>query len=160
MSEILEQRICIKFCFKLGKTCAETIVMIKRAYKEESMGKSQIAEWFKRFKEGRTSVESDPRSGRPSTTTTTENIERVRLAINQDRRLSVRKLESELGIPKSNVWNILTENLQMTRVCAKFVPKLLTEEQKNLRLEIAEDNLELMNNDENLIKKIVTGDES
>lgn len=134
--------------------------MMKTAFGDECMSKTQIKEWYKRFKDGRTSVDSNPRSGRPSTTTTPDNIERVRLAINEDRRLTVRELECDLGIPKTSVWKILTENLQMVRVCAKFIPKLLTVEQKNLRLEIARDNLEMVNNDENLLKKIITGDES
>ncbi|GFX97186.1 histone-lysine N-methyltransferase SETMAR [Trichonephila clavipes] len=48
----------------------------------------------------------------------------------------------------------------MTRVCAKFIPKLLSDQQKNLRLEIAQDNLEMINSDENFLKKIITGDET
>ena len=64
--------------------------MIKKAFVDESMGITQIKEWYKRFKNGRTSVDSDPRSGRRSLTTTPENIERVQLAIEGDRRLTVR----------------------------------------------------------------------
>ena len=66
-----------------------------------------------------TSVDSDPRSGRPSLTATTENIERVRLAIEGDRRLTVRELENDLGILKTTFWEILNKILGMTRVCAK-----------------------------------------
>ena len=63
--------------------------MIQKAFVDERVGITQIKEWYRRFKNGRTSVDSDPRSGRPSLTTTTENIERVRLAIEGDRRLTV-----------------------------------------------------------------------
>ncbi|GFU53074.1 histone-lysine n-methyltransferase setmar-like protein [Trichonephila clavipes] len=45
----------------------------------------------------------------------------------------------------------------MTRVCAKFIPKLLSD---HLRLEIAQDNLEMIHSDENFLKKIITGDET
>ncbi|GFW53215.1 protein GVQW3 [Trichonephila clavipes] len=141
MAERTEQRICIKFCFNLGKSCMETLEMLQKAFKDECMGKTQIKVWHGRFKNGRTSVDSDPRSGRPSTGTLSHNIERVRVAVEQDRRLTVRELEDEIRIPKSTVWRILTENLGMTRVCAKFIPKLLSDQQKNLRLEIAQDNL-------------------
>lgn len=134
--------------------------MLKKAFGEESMGMTQIKEWYKRFKNGRMSVDSDPRSGRPSSTLTTENIDRVRLAIEEDRRLTVRELENDLGIPKTCVSRILTENLNMTRVCAKFILKMLTKEQKNLCVEIARDNLELVTHDENVLKKVITGDES
>lgn len=160
MTESTEQRICIRFCFKSEKTCAETVQMMQKAFGDNCMSKTRIYEWYNRFKNGRESVDSDARSGRPSLTTTPQNIERVRLAIMEDRRLTVRELESDLGIPKTIVWEILTEKLGMTRVCAKFIPKLLTAEQKNLRFEIAQDNLEMVNNDENMLKKIITGDES
>ncbi|KAL4105054.1 hypothetical protein QTP88_020329 [Uroleucon formosanum] len=156
----LEQRICIKFCFNLEKTCTETIQMLQKAFGDDCMGKTQIKEWFKRFKNGRTSVASDPRSGRPSTGKTSDNVECVRAAIEQDHRLTTRELEDDLGIPKSTVHRILTEDLGMTRVCAKFIPKLLSEQQKSLRLEIAQDNLEMINSDENFLKKVITGDES
>ncbi|XP_020299181.1 putative uncharacterized protein FLJ37770, partial [Pseudomyrmex gracilis] len=160
MTEKLDQRICIKFCFNLGKTSSETIDMLNKAFRKDCMSKARIKEWYRRFKDGRTSVDSDSRSGRPSSAITPKNVERVRLAIEEDRRLTVRELESDLGIPKTTVWRILTENLAMARVCAKFIPKLLMAEQKNLCFEIAQDNLEMISNDENVLKKIITGDES
>ena len=64
---------------------------------------TRIKEWYNRFKGGRTSVDSDSRSGQPSTTKTLDTIERVRLAIEGDRRLTVRELENDLGIPKTTV---------------------------------------------------------
>ena len=134
--------------------------MIQKAFVDESMGITQIKEWYRRFRNGRTSVDSDPRSGRPSLTTIPENIERVRLAIKGDRRLTVRELENDLGIPKTTVWQILNKILGMTRVCAKFIPKLLTTEQKDLRSEIAQDNLEPVSDDENVLTKVIIGDES
>ena len=48
----------------------------------------------------------------------------------------------------------------MTRVCAKLIPKLLTTEQKDLRSEIAQDNLEMVSDDGNVLKKVITGAES
>ena len=160
MTERTDQRICIKFCFNLGKSCTETIEMIQKAFVDESKGITQIKEWYKQFKNGRTSVDSGPRSGRPSLKTTPENIERVRLAIKGDRRLTVRELENDLGIPKTTVSEILNKILGMTRMCAKFIPKSLTTEQKDLRSEIAQDNVEIVSDDENVLKKVITGDES
>ena len=134
--------------------------MIQKAFVDESMGITQIKEWYRQFKNGRTSVDSDPRSIRPLLKTTPENIERVRLAIEGDRGMTVRELENDLGIPKTTVWEILNKILGMTRVCAEFIPKLLTTEQKDLRSEIAQDNLEMVSDDENVLKKVITGDES
>ena len=118
MTEKQDQRICIKFCFQLGKRSSETIQMMQKALGNECMSKTQIKEWYNRFKGGRTSVDSDSSSGRPSTTKTLANIERAWLAIVGDRRLTVRELENDLGIPKTTVWEILNKILGMTRVCA------------------------------------------
>ena len=78
MFESSKQRICIKFCFKIRKTATETYQLLQQAYSEDAMGRTQVFDWFGRFKEGRTSVESDPRSGRPSTSRNEEMITKVR----------------------------------------------------------------------------------
>jgi len=44
----------------------EKYQLLHQAYGEDAMGSTQVFDWFRRFKEGRASVESDPRSGRPS----------------------------------------------------------------------------------------------
>ena len=118
MTEKQDQRISIKFCFQLGKTSMETVQMMQKAFGNECMNKTRIKEWYNRFKGGRTTVESDSRSGRPLTTKSLDNIERVRLAIEGDRRLTVCELENDLGIPKTTVWEILNKILRITRVCA------------------------------------------
>ena len=64
MCESTEQRICITFCFKIGKPATERYQLLQQAYGEDAMGRTQVFDWFRRLKEGRISVESDPRSGR------------------------------------------------------------------------------------------------
>jgi len=65
MTDFLEQRTSIDFCFKLGKTASECYEIQKTAFGEQSMGGSQTFQWFSPFKEGRTSTDDDERSGRP-----------------------------------------------------------------------------------------------
>jgi len=45
--ESTEQRICIKFCFKIGKTATETYQLLQQAYGEDSMGRTQVFDWFR-----------------------------------------------------------------------------------------------------------------
>ena len=94
------------------------------------MSAPQIKVWHKSFKDGQESVESDARGGRPATSRAPENDERVRAAINEGRRLTVRELEADLGIPETTVPEILTQDFGMKRVVAKFTPQLLLPEQK------------------------------
>jgi hypothetical protein len=78
MADLKGQRICVKFCFKLGKTASETNEMLKTAFGDNAMGRTQTSEWFSRFKRGETSAEDSGRSDCPSTGPTDENVENVR----------------------------------------------------------------------------------
>ena len=52
MTEKQDQRICIKFCFQLGKTSSKTIQMMQKAFVDESMDITQRKDWYRRFKNG------------------------------------------------------------------------------------------------------------
>ena len=107
MCESTEQRICIKFCFEIVKTGTETYQLLQHAYDEAAMGSTQVFDWFRRFKEGRTSVERDPRSGRPSTSRNEEMIAKVRTIVRNNRRLTVREIADDCGV---SVGSCDTEN--------------------------------------------------
>jgi len=49
MADNKEQRVCMKFCFLLGKSAAETVLMLQEAFKEEALSKTEVYEWFSRF---------------------------------------------------------------------------------------------------------------
>lgn len=125
----LEQRFAIKFCVKLEKTAVETVTIIKTAYKEHALSDRQVFWWHKVFLEGREEVDDEDRAGRPSTTTTADNVKWVRELLNSDRRLSVRLMADMLNIPKTQVHEIVTNDIGMRKVCAKMVPEVLTDDQ-------------------------------
>jgi truncated hemoglobin YjbI len=85
MAGVKEQRTCIKFCFKLNTTAAETHQMLKEAFHEQALSQARTSEWFKHFKDGRESVEDDKHSVRRSTCTTPEMIAEVLEVIPEDR---------------------------------------------------------------------------
>ena len=60
---------------------------------------------------------------------------KVRDLVHSDRRLTIREMSDELNLSFYAVQSILTEDLNMRRVSAKFIPKLLTDEQKQHRFE-------------------------
>ena len=67
----------------------ETIQMTQKAFGDDAMNAMQIEVWHKHFKDGQESVETDPHSGRPATSRTSENTESVWATINKDWRLTV-----------------------------------------------------------------------
>jgi hypothetical protein len=93
-----EQGICNTFCFKIWKTETETYQLLQQAYGEDAVGRKQVFDWFRRFKECRTAVENDPRSERPSTSTNVEMISKVTTICRNNRRLTVRDIADDCGI--------------------------------------------------------------
>ena len=89
MTERVEQQICIEFCIKLECSSMETIQMIQMAFRDDAMSIVQIKVWHRCFKDGQESVESDPHSGRPTTSKTPENVEHLWAAIIKDQPLTV-----------------------------------------------------------------------
>ena len=155
-----EQRCAIKFCFKLGMNATETCGKLKEAYEEDALSRAQIFRWFKDFSEGRDLVEDEPRTGRPTTSKTDVNVERVKSLVRSDRRLTIRLIAEQLNLNKSTVHDVLKNNLQMRKVSAKLVPKNLTVQQKDNRKDICTDFIERIEQDPNFLKSIITGDES
>ena len=95
--QMFEQRCAIKFCVKLGESAAVTYEKLQRAYGEHSLSRAQVFRWHKSFLEGREQVEDERRAGRPSTSKTDDNVERVRSLVRSDRRLTLRMISSELN---------------------------------------------------------------
>jgi len=45
MADNKEQRVCVKFCFLLEKSAAETVLILQETFKEEALSKTQVYEW-------------------------------------------------------------------------------------------------------------------
>jgi len=99
MADNKEQQGCVKFCFLLGKSAAETVLMLQETFKEEALSKTQVYQWYSCFKWGEMSCEDQPRSGRTSTCQNDENLEKVRNAINADRHRIIDEI-SEITVSK------------------------------------------------------------
>ena len=70
---------------------------------DDTMSRTCLFKWYRRFKEGRKEVEDDQRSGRSSTSRTDENVERVRQKVRSDRRLAVGIVADELSMNSEKV---------------------------------------------------------
>ena len=100
-----------------------------QVYGDNRKKETAVYKWVKRFSEGRESVTDEERSGRRATSRTEENIAKIRQVLHENHWLTVRSTAEQVNIDRETVRKILTEDLDM-KVCAKMVPKELTEEQK------------------------------
>ncbi|GFU52219.1 histone-lysine n-methyltransferase setmar-like protein [Trichonephila clavipes] len=109
------------------------------------------------FKEIQESVEDDPRARRPSTSRAAENEQRVRHLLNTDRRLSVRMIAEQRGMDKMVVHKIISEDLGIRKICAKLVPKVLTDVQNQNREAVSKDLLERIEEDPHFLTTSLPG---
>ncbi|XP_061178417.1 histone-lysine N-methyltransferase SETMAR-like [Saccostrea echinata] len=81
--------------------------------------------------------------------------------IADDAKYTVEEIADLTNINSSAVFRILKENLKLRKVCARWVPHLLSEEQKRIRVEMASQLLTIYEDcDQRRINEIVTGDET
>jgi len=110
------------------------MLKLVQVYGDNAMNKTAVYKWVKRFSEGRDSVTDEERSGRPAANRSEENIAKVRQIVRENRRLTVRSIAQQVNVDRETVRKIVTEDLDKRKVCAKMVPKELTEEQKQRRV--------------------------
>jgi hypothetical protein len=75
-----------------------------------------------------------------------------------NRRLTVREVRDEVGTSVVSGRKLFPEERQIGHVSAKFVPRLLTDDQKENHVEISQELLADENGNENFLKNIITGD--
>ncbi|UYV76286.1 hypothetical protein LAZ67_13003262 [Cordylochernes scorpioides] len=127
---------------------------------EATLDRSNVYRWYKMFSEGREDVNDEERAGRPSTSTTDEKINEVEKMILANRRITVREVAEDLNISIGSCHSIFINDFGMRRVAAKFVPKLLNCDQKQHRMNIANEMLDSVRDDPNLLQSVITGDEA
>lgn len=160
MDKKTEQRVCLKFCVLNEISCAESLKMLQKAYGDSALSKTQAYEWYKAFKDGREIVEDMPRSGRPSTSSTEENVDKIKEIVLENRHASVREIARDLNISRESARLVLVNQLRMKRVSARLVPIELNFLQKQYREQVASDMLERANSDPTFMERIITGDET
>jgi len=155
MDQRKEQRVCIKFCAKLGKSATETLKMIQQGFGDQSLSRTQMFQW-----QGRISVGDDKHTGGPTSCTTPETVARIQELISQDRHRTIHDIAEEVEVGYGTFQRVLTEELGMHLVAAKFVPRILTGDQKQQRVNVCIEFRQLASDDETFLSRIITGDES
>ena len=86
--------------------------------------------WYAEFKRSRTDTDDAERSGRPKEVVTPETIKKVHQIVFENRKLELREIADTLKISYGSVYTILHEHLSMRKLLPKWVPRLLTVDQK------------------------------
>ena len=130
-----EQQVCIKFCANLGISATETLKMMQQGFRDQSLSRTQVFQCHTRFKTGRKSVD-DEHTVRPTSCTTPETVARIQQLIHQDRHRTIHDIAEEVGVGYGTCQRVLTEEFGMHCIAAKFVPRILTADQKQQRVNV------------------------
>ena len=133
--------------------------MIQQAFGDQILSRAQVFKWHARFKTGLTSIDDDEHAGRPRSCTTPETVERIKQLVRQDRRRTIHDIAEEVGIGYGTCQRVLTEEMGVHRVAAKFVPRTLRADQKQQRVTFCTELRQLASDNETL-SRVITGDES
>jgi len=157
----VEWRSYIKFCVVLNKPSAEIIQNLHQAMGTSSPSDRTIFRWIAHFRAGNQAIEDEPREGRPRSSRNEENVDAIKALVGQDPQLSIDLMADITGLSYGSVQTILTNDLRLRRILAKWVPHELSKAQKEERKETALFLMRKLNElGSNGRKRIVTGDET
>jgi len=118
------------FFFLQDKALKEFHVILIVTLWEHAPSYATVKNWVAQFKCGDFSTCEAPRPGRPKTVTTTQIIDQIHELILEERRISAKPIDEQLGISRELVGSIIHEDLDMRKLSAKWVPKCLNADQK------------------------------
>ena len=159
--KISEHRVYCKIRAQLGFPPTEIHADLQKVYGNGALKYATFCKWVRHFNDGPESIENNPRVGRPVSVLTEKNVVTVKTLIEEDARYTIQEIEELSGIHSSSVLKILRERLGLHKICARWVPHLLTDKQKQSRVRLASQVIEKYDKcDPCRLKEIVTGDET
>ncbi|CAL1261915.1 unnamed protein product [Larinioides sclopetarius] len=155
-----EVRSIIRFLHAKGQRPADIHKEIVSVY-GNIMNRQNVMKWCCHFSEGRTNVHDEQRTGRPSVISDAL-LQRTEEAIHANRRLKLKELHQIIPeVSMTTLYEALTVKLGYRKLCARWVPKMLTEEHKMKRMGFALDFLtRYAEAGDEFLDLIVTGDET
>ena len=134
--------------------------MLKTAFGASCMNRASVFEWQKRFKEGREFVRDDERCRRSKEVNTPELIGQLMNFMDKDRCVYIETISTQFDVSVATVHTIIREELKMWKICPRFVPRVLREDQKERRCHDSREMVELINSNPAVLDVLVTCDES
>ena len=115
----------------------------------------------KKFESGLESIKNGPKSCRPKSASRIEIVSKVKEIIKGDARFTVRDIARKVGISLSTLHLILKKYLKVKKISARWVPHLLTDEQKRQLVKVAKKLPQMFPKyDKKQVANVVTGDET
>ncbi|XP_047541817.1 uncharacterized protein LOC125074535 [Vanessa atalanta] len=135
MMKQIKHRAVIKFLTKQGKTQKIIHEEMLAVYQDSAPSLFTIQKWSSEFKRGRESIGDDPRAVGPICVATEENVKLVEKLVLEDARVRVKTLAEMTKLSVGTIHTILHEHRNLSTVSARWVPRMLTALQKQVRVD-------------------------
>ena len=156
-----EFRVLIKHYFLEGLASSEIHARLNTAHGDQAPSYATVKRWVANFRRGDFPVEDSPRSGRPATASTAQNVEKIRNEICNDRQITVRELADTAKISIGSTFTLLNQQLKVRKLKSKWVPRHLTDAQEASRVHVSKNNLKfLRSNPADFWRRFITVDET
>ncbi|KMQ83859.1 histone-lysine n-methyltransferase setmar-like protein [Lasius niger] len=132
-----EQRICIKFCCKVGLSQEDTCREIRRAFGDEALHSDPCRRIYREF----------------------EKIYKIEEFIRDNPCCSIDDICNKYKVSYEDCQAICTDDLNMRFISSKPVPNHLTYEQKQQRFDVCIELYDYVHEDPTYTSRIITGDE-
>ena len=121
-SSKVEYHALIRYLYLKRKTGQKIHCELTNVYESSAPWYAQVKFWVGEFKRGRTSLEDETRSGRPSDATDEEMCNKVRDLVYSDRRIKVEEIANALHISHGRISTILHDRLGMRSPLGPKIP--------------------------------------
>ena len=149
--------------WKSGKRATDIHRHLSESFgQDNALSLRTIQLWCKAFREGRTTLDRDPGQGRPTEPSTASLQGKIEGILDEDARVTVRELVNLTGASKSTIFRTL-KSMELSKLSARWVPRILTSNLKQRRMEACQRNLELVDDcggTKAFLSRLVTSDES
>ncbi|GBL74528.1 hypothetical protein AVEN_235456-1 [Araneus ventricosus] len=127
------QRAIIQFLRSEGEQASQIYSRTKEVSGEQCLARCTIFRWCQRYEAGRVNIKDLPRPRQAHVVTNSATISAVDELIRQNRRITTHEIAVELSISKGT-YHIIHKKLGYGKVCAHWVTKHLSENQKTARM--------------------------
>ncbi|GBL94849.1 Histone-lysine N-methyltransferase SETMAR [Araneus ventricosus] len=149
----------IRFLWARKLSAADIHRELCAVYGPNIMSEGVVRQWVRFFKDRRTNIHDESRSGRPSVVSA-DLMKKIDEKIRLLRNFTITQLSEHLpNISRTILYETATGKLGYRKFCARWVPKMLTEIHKTSRMDAALKFLSRYHTvGEDFLNRIVTGD--
>jgi len=136
----------------------QRLELTRQVYGDNCLSCAQIFRWYAGFKSGVETIEDEARPGRPFFVCNEGLIAKVREQ--EEHCVTVTLMGDGFGVNREMIHQILVEDLGKRKVASRFVPHVLSDDQRHECVQYAKDIIKTARRNKHFLNLIVAADET